>query len=286
MTIDTERLHLRPFRDEDLDAYAEMCADAEVMRYVRGTPLDRADAWREMAMFVGHWQLRGFGIWAVEERATGALVGRIGLYYPEGWPDRELGWALLKRYWGRGYATEGCRAALDHAFDVLGWPRVISLIHPDNLGLPEALEDVREELRGDALAGVADEDLDVRVDPLEAHLHPPAARRELDRVRHEIPRDLLQAIRVARDRDVPDVLVSDLGMPGTDGLALIRRVRESINPQVQSIPALALTAYARSEDRITALANGFQMHVAKPADPTELVVAVSSLARRAGTRAS
>lgn len=83
------------------------------------------------------------------------------------------------------------------------------------------------------------------------------------------------------EREVPDVLVTDLGMPGVDGLALIQRVRQSANPRVQAVPALALTAYARSEDRVAALASGFQMHVAKPADPTELVVAVSSLARRA-----
>jgi CheY-like chemotaxis protein len=82
------------------------------------------------------------------------------------------------------------------------------------------------------------------------------------------------------ERDVPDVLVTDLGMPEMDGLALIRRVRQSPNPRVQAVPALALTAYARSEDRVVALASGFQMHAAKPADPTELVVAVSSLAQR------
>jgi CheY-like chemotaxis protein len=72
------------------------------------------------------------------------------------------------------------------------------------------------------------------------------------------------------ERDVPEM----------DGLALIRRVRQSPNPRVQAVPALALTAYARSEDRVVALASGFQMHAAKPADPTELVVAVSSLAQR------
>lgn len=86
-----------------------------------------------MAMLAGHWLLRGFGSWAVEERATGELAGRLGLHYPEGWPDRELGWALARRFWGRGYALEGCRASLAHAFDDLGWERAISLIHPENL---------------------------------------------------------------------------------------------------------------------------------------------------------
>ncbi len=133
-TLETERLLLRPFRTDDLDAYAAMCADPEVMRYIGNrSVLSREDAWRQMAMFIGHWQLRGFGTWAVEERASGALVGRVGLHFPEGWPERELGWTLTRPFWGRGFALEAARAALTHAFETLGWPRVISLIDPDNL---------------------------------------------------------------------------------------------------------------------------------------------------------
>ncbi len=130
--LDTPRLHLRPFSADDVDAYAQMCADEEVMRYLRGHPIDRDEAWREMAMLVGHWELRGFGMWAVEERESHRFIGRIGLHDPEGWPGRELGWALVREAWGRGYATEGARAALAHAFDALSWPRAISLIHPEN----------------------------------------------------------------------------------------------------------------------------------------------------------
>jgi RimJ/RimL family protein N-acetyltransferase len=132
-SIETERLLLRPFRDRDFDAYAEMCADPEVMRYLgdRGA-LSREDAWRQMAMLVGHWELRGFGMWAVEERATRAFIGRVGLHYPEGWPEREVGWALARPYWGRGFAVEAARAALNHAFNTLNWPRAISLIDPRN----------------------------------------------------------------------------------------------------------------------------------------------------------
>jgi RimJ/RimL family protein N-acetyltransferase len=124
---------LRAFRESDLDAYAAMCADPEVMRYLGArSVLNRDDAWRQMAMFVGHWQLRGFGVWAVEERATHALVGRVGLHFPEGWPDREIAWTLARPYWGRGLALEAARAALAHAFGPLGWNRAISLIDPDN----------------------------------------------------------------------------------------------------------------------------------------------------------
>ena len=77
--IETERLLLRGLSAEDFNAYADMVADPEVTRYLGvGQPLTRWDAWRQMAIFIGHWELRGFGIWAVEERATGRFLGRIG----------------------------------------------------------------------------------------------------------------------------------------------------------------------------------------------------------------
>jgi RimJ/RimL family protein N-acetyltransferase len=110
-----------------------MCADPEVMRYAsEHGALSREDAWRQMAMLVGHWELRGFGMWAVQELTTGDFVGRVGLHYPEGWPDHEIAWALARPFWGRGYATEAARAALGEAFGPLGWPRVVSLIDPAN----------------------------------------------------------------------------------------------------------------------------------------------------------
>src|SRR5215475_10995287 len=133
MTLQTDRLALRMLHESDLDAYAEMCADAEAMRYIGdGQPLARPMAWRNLAMMLGHWSLRGYGLWAVEERASGVLVGRIGFWNPEGWPGFELGWTLRRSFWGRGYATEAARAALEFAFTRLGQAQVISLIHPEN----------------------------------------------------------------------------------------------------------------------------------------------------------
>ena len=133
ITLTTERLLLRPFRADDIDAYAAFCADSEVMRFLgdRGV-LGRDDAWRQMAMLVGHWTLRGYGMWALEERATGTLVGRAGLHYPDGWPEPEIGWALARPYWGRGLAYEAARASFEHAFKTLGWTRAISLIDSAN----------------------------------------------------------------------------------------------------------------------------------------------------------
>jgi RimJ/RimL family protein N-acetyltransferase len=148
-TLDTARLRLRPWHDEDLEPYAAMCGDPEVMRYMGdGAPLSRDDAWRSMAMFVGHWQLRGYGMWAVEEYDSRAFVGRVGLHRPEGWPGLEVGWMLDRATWGRGYATEAGRASLDYAWRVLDVDHVISLIMPENqasIRVAERLGQKRED---------------------------------------------------------------------------------------------------------------------------------------------
>jgi len=149
VTLETERLLLRAFRAEDFEPYAAICADPEVMRYLgEGRPLSRSDAWRQMAMILGHWRLRGYGLWAVEERATGTLVGRIGFFEPEGWPDFELGWMLGRHAWGKGYATEGARRALAYAFTELGRDHLISLIRPGNDPSIRVAERLGETLRG------------------------------------------------------------------------------------------------------------------------------------------
>jgi RimJ/RimL family protein N-acetyltransferase len=151
VTLETERLRLRMFRDDDLDAYARIVADPEVMRYLGdGQPLDRVGAWRQMAWILGHWSLRGYGLWAVEERATGQLVGRIGFINPEGWPGFELGWALGREHWGKGYATEGARRALAYAFRELRRDHVISLIYPANTASIRVAERLGERLESRA----------------------------------------------------------------------------------------------------------------------------------------
>lgn len=132
--LETERLILRPFSEGDLDAYAAMCANPEVMRYLLlGRTLSRDESWENMATILGHWHLKGYGLWAVEHRQSGDLVGRIGFLNPEGWPGIELAWTLARPYWGKGYATEGGRAAMSHGFLKLDQERIISLIHPENI---------------------------------------------------------------------------------------------------------------------------------------------------------
>jgi RimJ/RimL family protein N-acetyltransferase len=145
----TERLILRMFRESDFDVYAAMCADPEVMRYLGdGKPLSGSDAWRSMAFIIGHWQLRGYGLWAVEERTSGELIGRIGCYYPVGWPGFEVGWTLRPQWWGQGYATEGALAAMRFAFEELGQRHVISLIRPGNERSIHVAERLGETLEG------------------------------------------------------------------------------------------------------------------------------------------
>lgn len=150
-TLLTERLRLRAFRRGDVDDYAALNADPEVLRYLSGAgvePWDRGRSWRHMAFLLGHWELGGAGMWAVELRETGAFLGMVGFAEPEGWPGFELAWTLARRWWGNGYATEGALAALAHAFDVWKRDRVISLIHPENRASIRVAERLGERLQG------------------------------------------------------------------------------------------------------------------------------------------
>lgn len=146
-TLETERLRLRPFRRRDIDDYAALHADPEVMRYIGGT-WDRGRSWRHLAFVLGHWPLGGSGMWAVEHLTTGAFLGKIGFSEPEGWPGCELAWYLARNSWGFGYATEGARAALDYAFTVLRKDRVISLIEPENLASIRVAERLGQSMQG------------------------------------------------------------------------------------------------------------------------------------------
>ncbi|HYU33017.1 MAG TPA: GNAT family N-acetyltransferase [Thermoanaerobaculia bacterium] len=146
--LETERLRLRPFREDDFDDYATLCADPEVNRHMLRGTFTREQSWRHMAFLAGHWQFRGYGMWAVEEKETGAFAGMTGFSNPAGWPGFELSWTLAPRFWGRGYATEGARAALAWAFTVLKRDRVISLIQPENHASIRVAERLGESLQG------------------------------------------------------------------------------------------------------------------------------------------
>ncbi len=131
--LGTARLRLRAFQQRDLDAYAAICADAEVMRHIGGGgPVGRDVAWRQMALFLGEWALHGHGMWALQRQSDGRLIGRVGFLQPEGWPGCELAWTLARDAWGQGYAQEAALAARAFGRDALGLQDLISLIRPDN----------------------------------------------------------------------------------------------------------------------------------------------------------
>ncbi|HSQ31468.1 MAG TPA: GNAT family N-acetyltransferase [Gemmatimonadaceae bacterium] len=133
--LDTDRLILRAFSVSDFEAYAAIMADPAVTQFLgEGRPLTRVDAWRQLAMILGHWTLRGFGLWAVEERASGRLLGRIGCHEPEGFPAFEVGYVLAREAWGNGYAREGAAAALHFARHTLRRRDITSIIRPANTG--------------------------------------------------------------------------------------------------------------------------------------------------------
>ena len=150
-TLETERLLLRPLRSSDLDDYAAMREDREVLRYLVGAggePWDRGRSSRHMAFMIGHWQVWGTGSWAVEHKETGAFIGLVGFSEPEGWPGLELAWTLARPYWGHGYATEAAREALSYAFTTCKREVVISLIHPENRASIRVAERIGEHLKG------------------------------------------------------------------------------------------------------------------------------------------
>jgi RimJ/RimL family protein N-acetyltransferase len=134
MTVETPRLRLRPLEASDAQPFMEIHQDPDVIKYVLqgAAPGGITVAWRNIAMMIGHWHLRGYGPWAVTEKATGDVIGRVGLWNPEGWPGIELGWIVRRSHWNNGFATEAARAALEWSWDNVDTDHIISVIQPDN----------------------------------------------------------------------------------------------------------------------------------------------------------
>ena len=146
--LETERLILRWFREDDLDDMCRVSSDPEVMRFIGGQVLTRHDCWRQMASYMGHWYFFGCGVWAVQEKTAGTFVGRIGFMTPPTWPGFELGWTLARDSWGKGYATEGARRALAYAFTEMNRDHVISCIAPANVASARVAERLGEKVEG------------------------------------------------------------------------------------------------------------------------------------------
>ncbi len=129
--LETERLKLRGWRESDLEPLSAFYADEESCRFLGGTK-ERDMVWRALATYLGHWVLRGHGFWVLEEKATGDFAGWCGPWFPEGWPEPEIGWGLMPAARGKGYATEAAKRAREHAYGELGWTTAISFIAPEN----------------------------------------------------------------------------------------------------------------------------------------------------------
>lgn len=131
--LETDRLLLRMFRHDDWREMHAYYGDEESMRFTIGKALTEGETWRTMAGAIGHWQLRGYGPYAVEEKKSESLIGIVGLWYPNDWPEPEIKWGIIRSHWGKGYAAEAARAVKKMAYTNLENCKLISLIFKDNV---------------------------------------------------------------------------------------------------------------------------------------------------------
>jgi RimJ/RimL family protein N-acetyltransferase len=141
--VRTERLFLRRWRPEDREPFAAMCADPRVMEFFPALQ-SREESDASVDRIEAHFVTHGFGLWAVEIVGVSPFAGLIGLCHPRFeahfTPCVEVGWRLAPEHWGRGYATEGARAALDFGFHSLGLAEIVAMTVPENLRSRRVME--------------------------------------------------------------------------------------------------------------------------------------------------
>ncbi len=130
-TLETSRLYLRPPVAEDFSGFCEFHRDPITMKHLGGVVADSV-TWRIMRTVAGAWALDGFFLFSVLNKETHEWMGRVGPLYPHDWPGQEIGWGLISRFTGKGYAFEAATACMDYAFDRLGWQQVVHSIAPEN----------------------------------------------------------------------------------------------------------------------------------------------------------
>jgi RimJ/RimL family protein N-acetyltransferase len=130
--LESERMFLRQFEDDDWRDLHLYYSDAEAMTFTQGRALSEGETWRVMCSMIGHWQLRGYGPYALEQKSSGKVLGTVGLWYPNNWPEAEIKWGLARRFWGRGFASEAASLVLASVAENLPGLVPISMIHDDN----------------------------------------------------------------------------------------------------------------------------------------------------------
>ena len=130
--LETDRLILRAPQASDWPVFRDFLA-SDRARFIRTGDFDLSMTWRSFGHIIGHWVLRGFGVFVWQEKAQDAPLGMTGPWRPETWPEQEIAWSVWNEgAEGKGLATEAAIAARAHAFDTLGWETAVSYIHPDN----------------------------------------------------------------------------------------------------------------------------------------------------------
>src|SRR5260370_31784545 len=133
--IETERLILRRWRGADIAANTAMLSDPATARFITadGKPVtEELVGWRNAAIMAGHWVLHGVGMFVVEEKSTGKFAGRVGPWFPPGWPGFEVGWGIANDFRGKGYAVEAARAAIDWSFATFELDQIMHCIDQEN----------------------------------------------------------------------------------------------------------------------------------------------------------
>ena len=130
--LETDRLLLRTFHESDWRDLHKYYSDEACTKHTLGRTLTEGETLRTMAAMIGHWQLRNYGSYALEERSSHTVIGVAGLDYPNDWPEPEIKWGLIRGFWGNGYASEAVRAVKKMWTEYLPELSLISLIHPDN----------------------------------------------------------------------------------------------------------------------------------------------------------
>jgi RimJ/RimL family protein N-acetyltransferase len=131
-TLESERLKMRMFQENDWKDLHDYFGDLECGRYTSGRALQEHETWQKVAALIGHWQLRNYGSYALEEKSSSKVIGIAGLDYPIDWPEPEIQWGLSRKFWGKGYASEAVRSIKQMTSQYIPDISLISLIHPDN----------------------------------------------------------------------------------------------------------------------------------------------------------